>query len=114
MSKIFVPSDTTYNKCYVVSSGVIRAYNKVPQYNTDYVYREYFIHDNYNYRDVSGNWGQQQFTTLPSCINSNDLTNNFYYRVDFYQILIMFIIFSIFVFYIPIKILFRIFKRGAL
>lgn len=114
MSKIFVPQDNTYNKCYVVSSGVIRAYNKVPAYNTDYSYREYFIHDNYNYRDVYGSWGQQQFTTLPVCINSNVITNDFYYRVDFYQILIMLVVFAFFILYIPLKVFSRLFKKGGI
>ena len=111
MSKIFVPESSIYNKCYTAQNGVIRAYDHTPAYNTSYTYREYFIHDNYNYRDISGQWGQQGYTTFPVCLSSNDISSNYYYRVDFYQILIMFVIFAFFIFYIPLWLFSKIFKR---
>lgn len=113
MEKIYVPQDTTYNKCYVVQSeGVIRGYDRVPSYNTSYSYRDYYVNSDYIYRDGSGQWNN--YSTLPVCLSSDVITNDYYYRVDMYKILIMFIIFSIVGLYIPIKIFSKIFRKGGL
>ena len=107
---IYVPSDNTYNQCYVVQSeGVIRGYDRYPTYNTNYNYRDYYIRSNYIYRDGVGQWGQ--YSTLPICLSSSDITNDYYYRNDFDSICIIFLIFSIFVVYLPYKVFSRLFGR---
>lgn len=107
---IYVPNDTTYNKCYVVQNeDVIRAYDKKPQYNDSYNYRDYYIHSDYIFRDGSGTWSQ--YSTLPVCLNQSVITNQPYYRLDFVNILIIFFILSFFSFGIPIKIFKRLFRR---
>lgn len=109
---VYVPTYTT-NSCVVhSSSGVIRVYDSQPQYNSDISYTEYFIHD--DYYPAYGTQHFSNYTTLPSCIPSSNITDNVYYRVDFPSILLMFLIFSIFCFYIPLKIFSKIFKRGVL
>lgn len=111
--KIFMPKDNTYNKCYVVqNSDVIRGYNKIPQNNTNYEYRDYYINSDYIYKDGYGSWSS--YTTLPICLSNDVITNDFYYRTDFDSILIMFLIMSIFIIYIPLKIFSKIFKKGGL
>lgn len=113
MEKIYVPSDTTYNKCYVVQSeGVIRGYDRQPNYNISYNYRDYYISSNYIFRDGAGSWGQ--YTTLPICLDNNIITNDYYHRTDFSSILIMFLIINIFGVYIPIKIFSKLFRKGVL
>ena len=108
--KIYVPNDNTYNKCYVVQSeNVIRGYDRVPQQNTSYNYRDYYIHSDYIYRDNSGQWSQ--YTTLPTCLSSADITNDFYYRIDLVNILIIFSVFFLFIVYFPIKLFSRLFGR---
>lgn len=108
--KIYVPEDTTYNKCYVVqNTGVIRGYNKVPKNNTDYQYRDYYIESNYIYKDGQGTWSQ--YTTLPICLENSVITNNIYYRNDLPDILIIFMVLCIFGIYIPLKIFMRLFRR---
>lgn len=108
--KIFVPQDNTYNKCYVVQSeGVIRGYDRTPQNNTNYNYRDYYINSDYIYRDGSGTWNQ--YSTLPICLSTSTITNDVYYRTDLSSILIIFLIMSIFIFYIPIKVFLRLFRR---
>lgn len=108
--KIFVPSDNTYNKCYVIQNeNVIRGYDRVPSNNTSYNYRDYYFNANYIYRDGNGNWSQ--YSTLPICLSSNAITNEFYYRNDFSSILIIFFIMSIFIVIIPIKLFSRMFGR---
>ena len=107
---IYVPSDLTYNKCYVVQNeDVIRGYDRVPSNNTNYNYRDYYIHSDYIYKDGYGSWNQ--YSTLPVCLSTSDITNDFYYRVDFSNILLIFFIFSIFVIYLPYKIFSRLFGR---
>lgn len=108
--KIFVPQDSTYNKCYVVQSeGVIRGYDKTPQLSTTYNYRDYYINSDYIYRDGNGQWNQ--YSTLPICLSSDVITNDVYYRTDLSDILIIFFIMSIFIFYIPIKVFLRLVRR---
>ena len=113
MDKIFVPSDTTYNKCYVVQSeGVIRGYDRIPSNNTSYNYRDYYINSSYIYKDGSGSWSQ--YTNLPICLSSDNITNDFYYRLDLSSILTIFLIINIFAIYIPTKIFSKIFRKGVL
>lgn len=111
--KIYVPEDSTYNKCYVVQSeGVIRGYDRQPSNNTNYSYRDYYINSSYIFKDNVGSWGQ--YTTLPICLSSDVITNDIYYRQDMPQILLMFLIINIFGIYLPIKIFSKIFKKGVL
>lgn len=105
---IYVP-DLSY-KCYVVQNEqTIRAYSQIPQNNRDISYRDYYFNANYMYRD--GVQSFSTYTTLPTCLNTSVLTNEVYYRNDFANILIIFLIMSIFCFYIPIKIFTRLFRR---
>lgn len=108
--KIYVPQDTTFNKCYVLQNeDIIRGYDKVPTYNTTYNYRDYYIHSDYYYRDGSGQWSN--YSTLPVCLSSDTITNDFYYRLDISNILIIVVIFSIFIFYFPLRVFSRVFGR---
>lgn len=110
MNNIYLPEDTTYNKCYVVQNeNVIRGYDRVPSNNTNYNYRDYYINSNYIYKDGTGQWSS--YTTLPICLDNSVITNDFYYRNDICDILLIFVILVIFIVYIPIKIVFRIFKK---
>lgn len=107
--KIYVPELNNY-ECYVVQSeGVIRAYEEVPRYNSTINYRDYYINSDYIFRD-----GVQQFgnySTIPVCLPADNLTNDFYYRTDISDIMIIFIIMAIICVFLPIKILFRFFRR---
>lgn len=110
---IYVPRDTTFNKCYVIQSeGVIRGYDTIPRNNTSYNYRDYYIRSDYIYRDGEGTWSS--YTTLPSCISSSDITNDYWYRIDISNVLIMFLIINIFGIFIPIKIFSKLFRKGGL
>lgn len=106
---IYVPDLENYACFYVQSEGVIRAYEQTPTYNSTINYRDYYINSNYIYKD-----GVSQFSTystLPVCLDKNNLTSEVYYRNDFDSILIILLIMSIFMFYIPIKIFTRLFRR---
>lgn len=108
--KIFVPEDSTYDMCYVVQSeGVIRGYDTIPRNNANYNYRDYYINSDYIYRDGSGSWSS--YTTLPTCLDQSVITNDIYYRVDLYKILIIFIILAIVIIVVPFKLMSRVFGR---
>lgn len=106
---IYVPDLENYECFYIQSEGVIRAYEEIPSYNTTINYRDYYLNSNYIYRDGYTQFGN--YSTLPSCLDNSVLTNEVYYRNDFDSILIIFLILSIFCFYIPIKIFMRLFRR---
>lgn len=107
---IYLPEDTTYDKCYVVQSeGVIRGYDRTPSYSINYNYRDYYIRSDYIYRDGSGQWSN--YSTLPVCLDSSIITDNFYYRTDFSNICIIFLTCFIFIFYLPFKLFQRWFRR---
>ena len=106
---IYVP-DTENYKCFnIVSESVIRAYEQVPANNTTVNYRDYYIRSNYIYKD--GTQTFSNYSTIPVCLASSELTTDVYYRNDFDSILVIFFIMSIFCFYIPIKIFVRLFRR---
>ncbi len=106
---IYVPEKDNY-QCYVVQNeGVIRAYEEIPQNNRTINYRDYYINSDYIYKDSYQTFNQ--YTTLPSCLSSNVLTSEVYYRLDFDKILIILFIMSIFCFLIPINIFKRLFRR---
>lgn len=108
--KIYVPNDNTFNKCYVVQSeDVIRGYDRVPSNNTNYNYRDYYVHSDYIYKDGNGSWSQ--YTTLPSCLSNDVITNSYWYRIDISNILIIFLIMFIFCIKYPYRLFIRVFGR---
>lgn len=111
--KIFMPEDSTYNKCYVVQSeGVIRAYAQVPTINSTVNYRDYYIKSDYIYKDGSQSFSQ--YSTPPTCLASDIITNDFYYRLDLSSILVSFFIIALVGLYFPWKIFKSLFGRRLL
>lgn len=108
--KIFVPEDNTYNKCYVIQNEeVIRGYEEVPQNNRTINYRDYYIKSDYIYRDSSQTFSQ--YSTLPVCLSSSILTNDYWYRLDITNVLINFTILVLFCIYLPFRIVKSLFGR---
>lgn len=108
--KIFVPDDPTYSMCYVVQSeGVIRGYDTIPRNNVSYNYRDYYINSDYIFRDGYGTWSS--YSTLPECLPSSVITNDYWYRVDIYKSLIIFAILAFFIIMLPYKLMSRVFGR---
>lgn len=107
--KIFVPEYTNNNCIVVRDKDTIRVYDRQPQYNQDVNYIDYYVNSNYMYTRGTANYGQYQ--ALPTCRNQNEFTKEVFYRNDFSDICIIFIILCIFVFLIPLKIFSRLFRR---
>lgn len=105
---LYVP-DNTFS-CYVVNdANTIRAYHTNPNYNTVVNYTDYYVNSHYMSREGSQTFSN--YSTLPTCIDSNNLTTDFYYRNDLADILIIFSIIIIFGFLLPWKIISRFWKR---
>lgn len=109
--KIYVPVDNISDyACYsVLDKDTIRAYTNSPNYNTTSNYTDFFINSHYLSRQGSTTWNQ--YSTLPSCISTNDLSNNVYFRSDITDIFICTFIILIICFYFPYKIISRLFGR---
>lgn len=108
--KVYVPQDDTFNKCYVIQSeGVIRGYNVVPSFSTNYSYRDYYAKADYTYKEGSGNWSN--YSTLPTCLGSSEITNNYWYRLDITSVLINFFIIAIIGLYFPWRVFRALFGR---
>lgn len=105
---LYVP-DNTYS-CYVVyDRDTIRAYHTNPNYNSTIAYTDYYVNSHYMEREGSQTFSN--YSTLPTCIDSLNLTTDFYYRNDLADILIIFSIIVIFGFILPWKIISRFWKR---
>lgn len=109
MSKIYVPDYTSSNCVIVRNEEVIRRYETTPTYNSTVNYIDYYIHTDYIAQP--GNQTFNQYSTLPTCLSSDIITTDIYYRVDMYKILIMFLIISIFAIGIPLKVFSRLIRR---
>lgn len=98
------------NYKYTISNGVIRVItnnNCYQNYNSTYCdcYDVYLNNDYLVSNSVSCNFNPTSYIT------SERFTDDFYYRIDFDSILIIFLIMSIVVIYIPFKIFTRTFGR---
>ncbi|MDD4706418.1 MAG: hypothetical protein PHS24_04330 [Bacilli bacterium] len=105
--KIYVPDIT--NACYVVlDNQTIRSYEINPNENLGIQinYRDYFVNSHYLYRD-----NNETLTTVINCLSGEQLTNDWYYRNDLADILIIITVFCVFCFYIPLVVFSRLFKR---
>lgn len=112
MKNIFLPVDNVSDfACYsVVDKDTIRAYVNRPEINTTSNYVDFYINSHYLEKEGTQTWGSYT-QYLPVCISSSAISNDIYYRNDLPDILIMFTIFSVFIFLIPIKLFLRLFRR---
>lgn len=106
---IYVPDIENYECFVVIDSETIRAYETTPTLNSSVDYRDYYINSNYLYED--GNQEFSRYSTLPVCLDNNVVTSDIWYRNDLDSILICFFILLVLVVYLPLKIVFRIFRR---
>lgn len=115
MNNIYLPVDNVSNfACYTVyDKDTIRAYYTMPKVDSSSDYVDFFVNNHYLEKTGTQSWGQWS-NYLPVCLPSNSITNDFYYRNDFADILIIFTIMFLFGFYLPLKIFSRLFKKGGI
>ena len=102
MSKIYLPTEYVNSPCKVINNGYIRVYtnNSLTNYVDIYINQDYMIREGYNSYGYSG-----------TCDSLNTYTDNFYYRTDLPDILLMFTIFVLFGIYLPFRIIRRFYKK---
>lgn len=104
---MYVPNYNTSNCVILYNSETIRVYDTKPTYNSTIYYTDYYIHS--DYYSNRGYTTFSQYSTLPTC--RTDITTDFYYRVDFDRILIIFLIIVIMCYYLAFKPISRLFGR---
>lgn len=106
---IYVPDYTTSNCAYIYSTDIIRKYDSIPRNNSTISYTDYYIKSSYISNRGSTTFGQ--YSTLPTCITSDKITTNIFYRNDIADIMVVFFILLYVCFYFPYKIISRMFGR---
>lgn len=109
MSKIYVPSYDDNSCVYILNSDIIRVYETQPTFDSYINYTDYFY--NSHYMSTTNSQYFSNADIIPTCENLDNITNEFYYRNDLFDILGSFIILSIFCIYMPYKIISRAFGR---
>lgn len=111
----YLPTDSINNNFkYTINNDYIRVYtdnNCYTQYNSTYC-DCYYIYPKIDY--LQSETTSCNVSNLSNVVSHTNFTDNFYYRIDFDSILVMFLIMSIFIIYIPIKIFSKIFRKGVL
>lgn len=107
---IYVPDYEPYQCAYLSSSNIIRVYDGIPQQNRTLDYREYAIDNHYVFRDGSTTW--TSYSTLPVCLEEDDITTNYFYRTDIDSIVFLFLAF-VGINYFMLSKLVKLFFRGS-
>lgn len=106
MNNIYLPVDNVSDfACYsVYDKETIRAYVTMPQINSSSNYVDFYINSHYLEKEGTQQWSQYT-QYLPTCLSSNAITNDFYYRNDFTDILIQFTLIAFLCIYLPFKLI---------
>lgn len=107
---IYVPDYEAGNCAYMYSNNVLRVYERTPQNNTTINYIDYMVDNHYLYREGSTTFNQ--YSTLPLCLSSSNITTNYGYRTDIADILITFLIIVFIIYFIISRIWRALFKGG--
>ena len=101
------------NYKYTSNGESIRIYtnnNCYQNYNSTYCDCIY-VYPNLDY--LTSEISSCNVSSLSNTISYSTFTDNFYYRIDFVNILIMFTIMAFFIIVIPLKIFSKIFRKGV-
>lgn len=93
-------TNNDYSIIYATNSSLVNGSN-IPV-------RKYFVNSHYDFVDST-----LEYTENFDIINNSRLIDNWFYRKDSVDISLLVVIFSVFFFYIPIKIFSKLFKRGG-
>lgn len=112
MDNIYLPINSVNDfACYsVLDKDTIRAYRTKPTINGSSNYVDFFINSHYLQKQGIQTWGQWT-DYLPTCISTDTITTDYYFRTDMPDILVMVFIVAICVIYLPYKIIARLFGR---
>lgn len=108
MKHIFLPVDNFNDfKCYeVLDSNTVRSYRSTPVIGSEVDYIDFFVNSHYLEKQ-----GKTTLEYSPICLDSTSLTNEVYYRNDFPQIMLCFVLILFFITYFARTILRNFFRR---
>lgn len=115
MDNIYLPIENVNDfACYsIYDKDTVRAYYTKPALDSSSEYVDFYINSHYLQRTGTQSWGQWN-NSLPTCLSADSIITDYYYRNDFPDILLIFIIFAIVGIYLPFKLISRIFRKGVL
>ena len=92
MDNIYLPIENVNDfACYsIYDKDTIRAYYTKPALDSSSNYVDFYINSHYLQKTGTQSWGQWN-SSLPTCLSSDLITTDYYYRNDFPSILIKFI-----------------------
>lgn len=107
---VYVPFNNKNDyKCYTIyDSNTIRAYKNDPQINSNNDYVDFYI--NSHYISKIGSQYIESTQELPLCIANDNITNDYWYRLDLAHILVVVSFFLMFIFF-TFKVFSRMFGR---
>lgn len=106
---IYVPNYESGNCAYIYNTDIIRVYDTQPRNNATINYKDYYIKSQYIYNEGSTTFGN--YSSLPTCISSDRITTDVYYRNDLPEILFIFFMFAFCCLYLPWRLILRMFRR---
>lgn len=107
---IYVPEYDNGNCAYMQSNNILRVYESRPINNSTISYRDYMVDNHYLYRD--GVTTFSQYSTLPTCLSDDVITENYGYRTDIADILITFFLIVGFIYFVISRLWRALFKGG--
>lgn len=109
MAKIYLPVEIN-NQCVEIKENhIFRVYSSAPNGSQQNVnYTDYFI--DFNYITNTGTETFTQDTTI-NCLNNEQFTTDYWYRLDIWQSLLCFLIIGLITLYLPYKIISRMLGR---
>lgn len=87
MALVYVPQYNNGNCAYIYSSDIIRVYESQPRQNTTINYIDYYIKS--SYISNTGSTTFSQYSNLPTCISSSNITTDYWHRNDIADICIV-------------------------
>ena len=106
---IYVPNYNSNNCVVIQDKDTIRVYESTPTDNVEVSFTDYFINSHYLSQSGSIIYGSNSF--LDTCVDSQNISTDFYYRNDLDSILVIFFIITLVCFYFPFKVFSRAFGR---
>lgn len=87
-SIIYLPVSKDSYACFAFqNSETIRAYKTMPTNNSQVNYKDFYI--NSHYLTMTGTQNFSQYSTLPTCIEKERITDAYSYRNDFADIMLI-------------------------
>lgn len=106
---IYVPNYNENNCIIIKNSDVIRVYDNTPYFNNEINYTDYFIKSDYMF--VNSIELITDENLISKCVAHENITTQIYYRQDFFDILMLFLVIAFITLFLPTMLILRIGRR---